>query len=132
MRVIDASSLAKYVNREPNWRVIENYLIEGCITLSLAVKEVINSVWKRLHRGELDRDKAYRVVEGFIENLMVRLVDQDDLYIDAFKISVEHGVTIYDSLYIALAAKHSIELLTSDEKQSEVAGLIGVRVIYIP
>lgn len=48
VRVIDSSSLTKYVNREDGWRSMEKYLMEGCITLSLAVKEVSNSVWKRV------------------------------------------------------------------------------------
>ena len=131
MRVIDASSLAKYVNRESNWMEIEKYLIEGCITISLAVKEVVNSVWKRFLRKELDEGDAYRLFKGFIDNLMVKIMDQEDLLDDAFKISLRHNCTIYDSLYIALAKKMNSELITSDKKQRDIAVKEGVRVYIL-
>lgn len=132
MRVIDASSLAKYVNREPNWTDIENYLIDECITVDLAVKEVINSIWKRVLRGKLNSDDAYKVFQGFIENLMVKVVDQEDVLDEAFKISLKHNHTVYDSLYIALAKKMKLELVTSDKRQRDVAMKENIKVIYIP
>lgn len=63
---------------------------------------------------------------------MVRLVEQDDLYNDAFKISLENKITIYDSLYLALASKLNTELITSDEKQREIADTNGIPVVYTP
>ena len=132
MRVIDASSLAKYINREPNWRDVEKLLIEGCITINLAIKEVTNSIWKRVLRKDLESDEAYRIFKGFIENLMVKISDQDLLLDDAFKISLKYNITIYDSLYIALAKKMKCQLITSDRIQRDIATEEKVKVIYIP
>jgi len=132
VRIIDASSLAKYVNREPNWREVEKYLLEGCITIPLAVKESLNSIWKRVLKGELDKEQAYKVARGFIDNLMVRVIRQEDLYKDAFNISLNSNVTIYDAMYIALAKKLGLAIITSDKKQRDLAAQIGVPVVYIP
>lgn len=132
MRVIDASSLAKYINREANWVDVEKYLLEGCITITLAVKEVINSIWKRVLKRELTGNEAYSVFKAFIENLMVKVVNQVDILDEAFKISLKHNVPIYDSLYIALVKKLDAELITSDGKQRDIAVRENIRVIYIP
>jgi len=132
VRVIDASSLAKYVNREPNWREVEKYLLEGCLTIPLAVKESLYSIWKRVLKGELDKEQAYKVARGFIDNLMVRVVGQEDLYKDAFNISLNSNVTIYDAMYVALAKKLGLAIITSDKKQRDLAAQIGVPVVYIP
>ena len=132
MRVIDASSLAKYINRESNWGDVEKYLIEGSVTINLAIKEVTNSIWKRVLRKGLEGDEAYRIFKGFIENLMVKVSDQDIVFDDAFKISLKHNITIYDSLYIALAKKMNSQLITSDRIQRDVATKEKIKVIYIP
>jgi len=132
VRVIDASSLAKYVNRESNWREIESYLIDGCITVDLAIKEVLNSIWKRILRRELSKREAYKVAKGFLDNIMVKTFNQNMLLEEAVKISLKYLITIYDSLYISLAKRLSSELITSDEKQREAALKEGVKVIFIP
>lgn len=132
MRVVDASSLAKYINREPKWEVIEKYLIDGCITIALAIKEVVDLIWKMRLRNELSGDETYKVFKGFIENLMVKVVDQNDIFDEAFKISLKHDITIYDSLYIALAKQMNTELITSDKRQGEIAVKESIKVIYIP
>jgi predicted nucleic acid-binding protein len=53
-------------------------------------------------------------------------------YIDeAFEISIRQNITVYDSLYIALAKKKKLELLTADEMQAQVASLEEVRAIVL-
>ena len=132
MRVIDASSLAKYINREPNWRDVERYLLDGCITIELAIKEVSNSIWKRWLRGELNKDDAYTIFKGFIDNLMVKVLNQEEYIDDAFKLSLKYNLTIYDSLYIAVAKKMKLELITSDKNQRDISRKENIKVVYIP
>ena len=132
MRVIDASTIVKYVNREPNWREVEKYFLEGCITVDLAIKEVINSIWKRVLRGALSEEDGYKVFRGFIENLMVKIVNQENLLDNAFKIALKQKCTIYDAIYIALAKQEKLELITSDKKQKELAEKENIKIIYIP
>lgn len=72
-------------------------------------------------KGNLDEDSAYRVSKAFIDNLVVKIVSQDDIIDEAFKISLKHRCIIYDSLYIALAKKINLELITSDIKLRDIA-----------
>ena len=48
MIVIDASSLAKYLLRERNWEVIENYLVKTTYSIDHILKEVSNTIWKHV------------------------------------------------------------------------------------
>ena len=129
--MIDASSLAKYVNREEGWEIVEEYLLDGCVTVELAVKEVLNSIWKRVMRGDLDKESGLSLCRTFIENIMVRIYPQEELYFDAIEISLRNDVTIYDSLYISLAKKLDTPLITSDVKQSNIAKREGIETILI-
>ena len=131
MRVIDASSLAKFVNREPNWKKVEEYLLEGCISVDLCIKEVLNTVWKRIYRGLIDKEDGFRIANEFLKNIMIRLIDQEPFLESALKLSVKYGITVYDALYIALAKKLELQLITSDEKQFKVSVAEGIDTIYI-
>ena len=47
MTVIDSSTLAKYILKEPNWMEVEEYLLrEEISTLNHTIKEVANAIWK--------------------------------------------------------------------------------------
>ena len=61
MRVIDSSALVKYFTREAGWEKVREVLIDGVVTLDLAVKEVANALWKRVTRGEIDYDTALTI-----------------------------------------------------------------------
>ncbi len=116
MIVINASSLAKYVLHEEGWDEISVF-IRGKNTLySLdhVVKEVGNALW---------RHYCIRLV-----NTGVIILEPEANYLQtAMQIALEQGVTLYDSLYVSQAQKHG-ELLTSDEKQANIAEKLGVKV----
>jgi len=51
-------------------------------------------------------------------------------YLDeSLKIALEHGITLYDSLYIALALREEKPLLSLDAKQRQIAEKLGVHVL---
>ncbi|MEM3430870.1 MAG: type II toxin-antitoxin system VapC family toxin, partial [Candidatus Bathyarchaeia archaeon] len=79
MKVIDSSSLSKYVNREANWKEVRKHLEEGCMTLDLAIKEVGNSIWKRVSRGELDPDTAMSLFKDLVILKPFKTASQEDL-----------------------------------------------------
>jgi Predicted nucleic acid-binding protein, contains PIN domain len=54
------------------------------------------------------------------------IINQGEYLIEAFKISNRNKITIYDSLFIALAKSMNLELVTSDKKQYEIAKNEGV------
>jgi predicted nucleic acid-binding protein len=134
--VIDASSLAKYVLREEGWVNIENRLLsDDVFTLDLALKEVLNAVWKHtiIHHTftkEVALEK-YMILVRLVEEGVV-VVESEKAYLeDAFSTALQTGITIYDSLYIAQAMKRKARLLTSDDRQVRAAQRLGLEVINV-
>ena len=137
MIVIDASSLAKYILKEENWREVENWLyIDKILSIDLVLKEVLNVIWKHYlliksinHSIAMEkRDILYTLVrEG------VLIIESGNKYLDkGFSISVKDGIPIYDSLYIAQALERNARLLTSDKRQLEIAERYNIDTIFIP
>lgn len=130
MIVIDSSALVKYVAREDGWEGVERYLVSArVVTLDLALKEVANALWKKILKEEVSIDVAIRILSSIYK--VVRVVDEGGYLEDSLRIAVDNGLTVYDSLFIALALRNNAELLTSDKRQSEVAGRLGVKVILV-
>jgi predicted nucleic acid-binding protein len=133
--VIDSSSLAKYLLREEGWKEVEQYLQKGVLTLDHAKKEVLNAVWKHSKIRHVITDEIAEKLHNTLNQLMdakVLIVEDENKYVDeAFKIAMEHNLTLYDSLYISQAMKRG-QLLTSDALQNQVAAGIRVKVFFIP
>ena len=133
MIVIDASALAKFILKEERWERVADFLKAGTISVDHVMKETVNAIWKRLIRGEISLEDARSMFEAMKEILGKAVVIENEMnYIDeAFEISIKHNITIYDSLYIALAKKKKLELLTSDEIQTQTASLEGVHAMIL-
>lgn len=104
------------------------------ISIDHVVKEFYSAVWKATYvRKVLSVSEARKAVELFkkyCEKNMI--IEPEDKYIDtALEISLEHGLTIYDSLYITLALRSRKPLLTLDKKQRNVARKLGVEVVEL-
>ena len=131
MKVIDASALIKYVNRESGWERVQEYLLAGCITVDIALKELANALWKRAMRKELTEKQAIEIMDFVLKKKLVKLFPQEPLLIEALKFSVRASLPIYDALYIILAKSLKTELITSDKKQAEKAEEVGVNSIFV-
>lgn len=114
--VVDASVAAK-------WVVEEEYSAKAALLLEFDalhapdhwLAEAINVLWSKVFCGDLTAAHAADrmtllmrapIVGTRIASLMPR----------AFTISAARTVTIYDSLYVALAEKRGIPMVTADEK----------------
>jgi predicted nucleic acid-binding protein len=104
----------------------------GTISVDLVIKETVNAIWKRVMRKEISLEEAKSMFEAVKEILNKDVIIENEMdYIDeAFEISIRQNITVYDSLYIALAKK-KLELLTADEIQAQVASLEEVRAIVL-
>ncbi len=136
MIVIDASSLAKYIIKEGGWLDVERYLLEEEVhTLNLALKEVVNAIWKQavlLHNISLGEAKEkYLVLMKLVEGKIIVLDDELKYLKDAFELGLNMRITIYDALYIAKARADQALLLTSDKEQYKVARKLGVKAILV-
>jgi len=59
-------------------------------------------------------------------------IGSQEKYLDkALEIALKYKITVYDSLYIALANEKNMPLLTLDEEQVNVAKKIGIEVIHV-
>ena len=105
----------------------------GTISVDLVIKETVNAIWKRVMRKEISLEEAKDMFEAMKEILNKAVIIENEMdYIDeAFEISIRRNITVYDSLYIALAKKKKLGLLTADEIQAQVASLEEVRAIVL-
>jgi len=126
VRVIDSSSLVKFFSREKGWEKVAEVMTEGVMTLDLAIKEVASALWKKVLRGEMKEEVAINILSDLIKREAMLFVKQDDYLIEGFKIANRNKITVYDSLFIALAKLNSFELVTSDKKQYEIAAKEGL------
>jgi predicted nucleic acid-binding protein len=105
----------------------------GTISVDLVIKETVNAIWKRVMRKEISLEDAKSMFEAMKEILNKAVIIENEMdYIDeAFEISIRRNITVYDSLYIALAKKKKLGLLTADGMQAQVASLEEVRAIVL-
>jgi len=129
--VVDATAVIAFFLREEGWLKLSEYM-STAISLDHVVKEFYNAVWKALRlRKAVGVNEAMRIIQLFKEYLKRNMILEDERnHIDsAFKIAVENEITIYDSLYIALAQSIHKPLLSLDEKQRTVAQKYDVKVL---
>ena len=132
MIVIDASSLAKYILREDNWRTVRKYLADNPLSLDLALTEVSNAVWKHhvLYR-KISHPEMSIMFKALNKLKEVVFMESSEKYLEAaVNIAIEEKIPVYDSLYIAQAENRG-KILTSDLKQAKVAEKSGIDVKFI-
>ena len=133
-RVIDSSTLAKFLLRESGWERVKGILTGKPYTLDLAVKEVANAIWRRVTlMGDVSLEKAPVILGDLLElrRVALRVEPQDPYLGQALRIAIENRVTVYDSLFIVQALAKKAALTTSDERQGRVAERLNVKVEYV-
>ncbi|MEM2490766.1 MAG: type II toxin-antitoxin system VapC family toxin [Candidatus Bathyarchaeia archaeon] len=132
MTVIDASALASLLMMERGHEKIARHLKDS-ISVNQVAKEVGNAIWKAYARGFITKEDALGRFSDLIKltKLVVRLFDEMDLIEDAIGIAIDESITLYDSLYVALALREGAELLTLDRDQARAARNRGIKVIEI-
>jgi predicted nucleic acid-binding protein len=131
VKVIDSSSLLKFLNREDGWEDVDEELEAGCITIELAIKEAGNGLWKRVKRGEITGNVASKLYNTFLEHLPIKLAEQKELYSDSMELAISNRMTLYDAMFIQLARKLGLPLVTSDREQTDICKKLGVQVRHI-
>jgi len=129
--VVDASALAAFLLKEPGWRRLAKYLVNA-VSVDHVVKEVANAIWKayalRSMVGEADALRLYQLLSSMVGVNIV--VEPEERYVEnALRIAMEHKVTVYDALYLALAREKNLPLLTLDKRQAQVARRLGIELV---
>jgi len=133
-KVIDSSAIAKFILKEEGWRDVEKILIERPYTLDLAVKEVANAIWRRtILLRDLSAESAVRLLNHLLDlrRKVLRVEPQDQYIVQAFMITLENNIAVYDALFIAQAMAKKAMLVTSDKRQFDIAQKLGVEVMYV-
>lgn len=122
--VVDASVAVKWFlpeNREPlaeqSLALLNKYDQNEIrfVVPDLFYVEIASAIWKAVRVGRVPRafgDQALQLLtqREFATIPSLKLVDQ------AFQIATDHGRSMYDSLYVALAVQISSQLITADER----------------
>lgn len=128
---IDTSTLVAYLLEESGSEAMKDMLTEGVESVPLIVEESSNAVLEARRQKRISPAEGERVLRAILalSEANIRLVPQEDLVPGAFKIAAENDLTIYDSIYIALARRSGNALASRDRRQAEVASKLGVKVI---
>jgi predicted nucleic acid-binding protein len=118
LKIADSSYLIEGILRDAV--LFEN---EAFVSPDLVLYEVINVLWKHetLLHDLKDSTERIELLSDLVLNERIQLVRPDRrLLHETYKISVKHGLSIYDSVFIALALQLKMDLATFDSKQSSV------------
>jgi len=83
--------------------------------VDLAVKEVLNTIWRDYHvRRTISLDTAMRLQQVLSSMTGINIpVEPEDKYVSrAFEIAAKTGITVYDILYTVLAVEKNTLLAT--------------------
>lgn len=131
MIAVDASALSAFLLKEPGWKRLAPYLADA-VSVDHIVKEVANAIWKacvvRKIISETDAVRLYGLLDSMI-NVNIVIEPEEDYIEEALRMALEHRITVYDALYLALAKEKNIPLLTLDEKQAQTARKLGIETI---
>ena len=80
--------------------------------------ELGNVLWKKHRRREIDRPTALELLRNF-SRVPLEFHSTEQWAAAALELAIEHGVTVYDGLYLALAAGTGCRLVTADRRLQE-------------
>lgn len=115
--VVDASVAVKWFLPEPDAEPAVALLRAGhrLIAPDLLWIEVASVLWKVARRGSLTAEETERMMSDAAA-FPVEIIDSGTLLTDALRIATATDRTVYDSLYVALAARERSVMVTADDR----------------
>jgi predicted nucleic acid-binding protein len=120
--VVDASVAVKWVVSEEHSDIAQT-LLEGDVALSAPahwLAEAATGLWGACRRGELSAQQAQERV-ALLVGAPVAAVPLHHLATAAVDLALRLNLTIYDTLYLALAEDQRARLITADRRLFEAA-----------
>jgi predicted nucleic acid-binding protein len=119
MLVVDASALLLVLLREPGWdEVLALLAAEEPIAPELIVAETANALWRRVRTGGRSAEQAREVLADAMAPI-TRLAPMAPLRARALDLALRRDHPVYDCLYVALAQREGVPLLTADRRLAE-------------
>ncbi|MFH1463662.1 MAG: type II toxin-antitoxin system VapC family toxin [Pseudomonadota bacterium] len=115
--VVDASVCVKWFIPETLWQPASTLLDEryDLHAPDLLFPEVGNVLWKKTLRGEITSPVAMDIL-GTLKRVPLTIHATDAVVEHAFSIALQHGRSVYDSLYLALACQLDARMVTADQR----------------
>ena len=130
---LDSSIIAAmFFKEDASERALKAATEPDLITLDLAFAEVGNVAWKQVVLSDVDKELTWMALQKCMKFIFEAcdIVRSQDLAAEAYAISVDARTTFYDSLFLALAEKEQVPLLTLDRRMYEKAkGKMDVQLI---
>lgn len=120
--VIDTSALIRlYIPDGPSPDFLEEcidsaYKAETTLIMpELALAEAAQVLWKKEKKKYLTQTEVDEIISAILE-LPIEIVSHYDYLQDAVSLARKYNLTVYDSLFLAVALRKSGELITVDER----------------
>ena len=128
--VVDASVAVK-------WLVIEEGSADARGLLDheelhaprLLVSEVANAVWRKVRLDQVDRGAAGQLLAA-MSDMPVRWHADETICADAIRLAIAHDRPVYDLMYLALARRLGVRVVTADQRlvnalaMTDLSGLV--------
>lgn len=115
--VIDASVAAKVFFTEEKSDAARKFAetAQRLVAPDLLILEVASVARNHVRRGEATLDYGRRVLTD-LESLIDDFTPIGALSVRALELAAEHGFSVYDASYLALAQKTDLKVMTADER----------------
>ena len=129
--VIDASAVVAFLLREEGWETVDSVLRERPSSPELLPVECGNAILVARRRRRLSPERAATALDslGRVTENVVRLHGHGPLLHEAYSVADSSGLSIYDSMYLALCLRERAPLLSRDNAQGETARRLGIRTL---
>lgn len=118
--VVDANVAIKWVLPEPGSDRAQSLRTARLEAPDLLLIECASVLGKKVHLGELTESRALAALET-LRRAPVIVSGCDELLEAALRLSFDLRHPVYDCLYLALALKRGLPLVTADERLARVA-----------
>jgi predicted nucleic acid-binding protein len=98
----------------------------SAIAPELLMAETANVVNKKRILGELSENESNRLLADIL-SIPIRLFAHRPILLRAFDLARQYQLTVYDTLYLALAEEHGAVIFTVDRKLLKAAANLHLR-----
>ncbi len=120
--VVDTSALIRlYIPDGPIPDGLEEHIASAwraettLIAPELVLAEFAQVLWKKEQAAYIKSSELDEIVSAFFE-LPLEIMGHYSILRDALFLARHHGLTVYDSLFLALAGRKKAELVTADRR----------------
>jgi predicted nucleic acid-binding protein len=126
--VLDASAVLEFLLGSKHGEVVRRALESGAFSPHLMDMEVVHRLRGFVLGGRLDEGAALQSIR-MLEESPIERVPHEGLLLDVW--SHRHNLSAYDAVYVALAHRLRVVLITADARLARVSNL-PVSVTLIP